>query len=76
MKEYRNKDAVARELEMCGERLAHTEARMRELEEKGERIHESLRPLLKDYMERLELDVEKWRDEIARLECEMQGREE
>lgn len=76
MKEYRNKDAIKREMELCGERLAHTEARMRELKEKGERIHESMRPLLADYMERLELDAEKWRDEIARLENEMQGRED
>lgn len=43
-------------------------------EKAGEHPQE-LHGLLADYMERMEAEEEKWRDEIARLECERMGRE-
>lgn len=74
-REYSCNEEINRELEECKSRLAHTQARRAELEKKRESIHKSMHGLLADYMERLETEEEKWRDEIARLECERIGRE-
>lgn len=71
----RNKREIEAEIQVWDRKIMHAWERLMELDTKHATVHESKRGPLAEFIERLEGDIEWFKDERALCECELMGRE-
>ena len=75
-RKIRGKREIEAEIRQWDRKIMHAWDRLEELDAKQETIHESKRGLLMGFIERLDSDIEWFKDEKALCECELRGRED